>query len=373
MNVRKLVVGIVLLGTLSMVPGIRAEEPAAAESGRGASAAGFEDTHAVVLPKGKWGYRGTLGDVEVLRDGSLLFAYGLNGGTGQAIAARTSKDQGKTWGPEFILVARPKPHGKHGYYHPGFLRLANDDILLSYPYTNGEAPYYGHTYCRRSTDDGKSWGDQFVITPYPGYNLIHNDKLIQLASGRVIAPGEREHRPSAGGHAGYVSFVFYSDNDGYSWHRSNNEVNALPVEAQEPHVVELKDGRLMMLCRTYSGFVLRAYSEDQGVTWSKGEPVSELKLSANASALNVKRIPKTGDLLLLRTTGGEGGYRTPFVSVISRDEGKTWINERVIAGDPDNDYGYPFLTFLDDLALVGYHKRDGLWIARIGIDWFHGK
>ena len=373
MTVQRCIAGITLFGTLSMLPGAGAEETAASESDQRASGVFFDDVHAIGQPKHKWGYRGMLGDIEVLRDGSLLLAYGRDGGKGQSIAARVSKDQGKTWGPEFSLVTRPKPEGKDGYYHPGFLRLTNGQILLSYFYSTGGPPYYGHTYYRRSTDDGKTWGDQFVITPYPGYNVIHNDKLIQLASGRLIAPGEREHKPSPGGHAGYVSFVFYSDNNGYNWYRSKNEVNALPIEAQEPHVVELKDGRLMMLCRTYSGFVLRAYSEDQGVTWSRGEPVRELKLSANSSALNVKRIPPKGGLLLLRTTGGKAGYRTPFVSVISRDDGKTWINERVIAGDPDNDYGYPFLTFLDDLALVGYHKRDGLYVARISVDWFYGK
>jgi sialidase-1 len=233
-------------------------------------------------------------------------------------------------------------------------------------------PRFVHNYYRRSDDDGKTWGDQLIVTPHEGCNAVHNDKLVQLSSGRIIAPGEREVRPDPGQHRGYVSFAYYSDDNGYSW-RKSNEVNVLPVEAQEPHVVELKDGRLMMLCRTYSGYVVRSYSQDQGATWSKGEHVRALKLSPNSSALNVKRIPRTGDLLLLRSTGGEGGYRTPFVSVISKDEGKTWIHQRVIGGDPDDDYGYPALLFLGDLAVINYHKRDGIYVARIPTDWFYGK
>ena len=129
----------------------------------------------------------------------------------------------------------------------------------------------------------------------------------------------------------------------------------------------------MMLCRTYHGFVVRAYSHDEGTTWTKGEPVRELKLSPNSSALNVKRIPSTEDLLLLRTSGGQDRRRNPFVSAISQDEGKTWIQQRVIRGDPNDDYGYPSLLFLDDLAIISYHQEDGLHVARIAIDWFYGK
>ena len=137
-------------------------------------------------------------------------------------------------------------------------------------------------------------------------------------------------------------------------------------------MVQLRDGRVMMLCRTYSGYVIRSYSDDEGTTWSQGEAVHSLKLSANSSALNVKRIPSTGDLLLLRSTGTIGRLRTPFVAAISTDDGLTWSSERPIGADPDDDYGYPSLTFIDRLALVSYHKRDGIYVARIGIDWFYG-
>ena len=56
------------------------------------------------------------------------------------------------------------------------------------------------------------------------------------------------------------------------------------------------------------------------------------------------------------------------------DEGKTFINLRHIRRDPEDDFGYQCVEFIDkDLALVGYHARDGTHIARIGIDWFYEK
>jgi len=341
----------------------------------------FEDVHVVALPKGEYGYRGMPGTIAVLNDGRLLLAYThytANGQASNAIAARYSADKGKTWGEETILVPAPAPAGSGRYCHPSFLRLNNGELLLAYIY-GSPSPYpklFGHTYYRRSVDDAKTWGDQLIVTPGPGYRIMHNDKLVQLSGGRLLAPIEMEESATGGDHAGYVSLVYYSDDNGYSWYPSKNAVNALPIEAQEPHVVELKDGRVMMLMRTYSGFVLRSDSTDKGETWSPGAPIEELPLPPNSSALNVKRIPSTGDLLLVRSTGGPPSNRSrraPMTAILSKDDGATWVHERTIAGDLEDDYGYPGITFVDAMALVTYHARDGLHAARIAIDWFYAE
>ena len=303
----------------------------------------------------------TLADIEPLKDGRLLMALDHDG----ELRGSFSHDNGKTWEASFQLAT--KPGGNAGYLHPSLTRAGNGDLLLSYQYyVRKTRPVYKISYYRRSTDEGQTWGDQLFMAS----DGLFNDKPIRLSTGRLIAPVEREAQVEGGDHAGYVSSVFFSDDNGYSWTKST-EVNALPIEAQEPHVVELKDGRLMMLCRTYSRFVLRSYSTDKGTTWSKGEAIRELKLPAWSSALNVKRIPSTGDLLLLRSVGGENGLRTPFVSVISKDDGQTWINERIIAGDPQERYGYPSLLFIDDLAIVGYGSNAGSRVARFPVKWFY--
>ena len=48
-------------------------------------------------------------------------------------------------------------------------------------------PYFGHNYCRRSADEGKTWTDPFIMTPQAGYVLVHNDRLFTLSSGRIVA------------------------------------------------------------------------------------------------------------------------------------------------------------------------------------------
>jgi sialidase-1 len=95
----------------------------------------------------------------------------------------------------------------------------------------------------------------------------------------------------------------------------------------------------------------------------------------------VKRIPSTDDLLFIwiseRSVDKENPQihrRCALTSAISRDEGKTFTYFRDIRRDPEDDFGYQCVEFIsDDLALIGYHTRDGIHIARIGIDWFYGK
>jgi hypothetical protein len=348
-----------LLCTSWSVDGIAAAEPA---PGGSHSDVAFED---VLLTKQYPGI-GSPGDLQLLKDGRLLMTFDKDWG----IYGRLSEDLGRTWGDELTLAPRPQPHADHCYVHSSLLEAANGDLLLFYQYyVYNTRPVYKVNYYRRSVDGGKTWGDQLAV----GNDGMFNDKAICLASGRLICPVEREAEIGDSDHRGYVSYVYYSDDHGYSWRKSANEVNVLPVEAQEPHVVELKSGRLMMLCRTYNGYVIRSCSDDQGITWSEGEPVKELVLSMDSSALSLKRIPSTGDLLLLRTTGGVAPNRTPLISAVSTDDGRTWTNERIIAGDPTEMYGYPGVQFTDSVVLIGYTSKAGAHLARIQIPWLYGK
>lgn len=349
-----------------------------------------ERVHAVPMPRSHFGYRSSVGDIVELQDGRLLMAYRASTHTGGDVApggegpganigigTRTSDDGGRTWSEESILLRDP-PH--QGYYvHPTFLRLPGGELLLSYIYSAQTEPYYGHNYYRRSSDDGATWGEQFILTPMAGYVIMHNAKLRRLSDGRIIAPAEyKKDRMTSDDHRDYAAIVFYSDTEGHSWQMSRNDIDVLPHECQESHVVELRDGHLLLVFRTYSGSCGRAWSQDRGETWSAGELVDELPMSKRSSAITVDRIPSTGDLLLIRCTGeggADGKYRTPLVTAISQDEGRTWGHERILEGDDDDDYGYQSVLFRTEdeaeTVVMSYHAREGIWVARVPVPWLY--
>lgn len=335
----------------------------------------FEETVVITVPRGAYGPRGMMGDFVMLKDGSLMMSFTRDGG----IEAVTSSDQGKTWGQPLPLVAAPQPPAKGVFCHPSLLRLSDGDLLISYIYVYPTTPYYEHNYYRRSADDGKTWSEQFVMTPHPGVVEVHNDRLSILSTGRILAPAAyKAHRPGSDDHGGYVGMAFFSDDGGFSWQVSKNSVDMQPVEVQEADAVELKDGRVMLFARSYSGHPVRAYSSDGGNTWSKGELITEL-IQPYAGFASVRRIPATGDLLFVwcgekSDLAGLSPRRSALTCAVSKDEGNTFLHQRNLAHDPEDDFGYQCIEFIGkDLAVIGYHAREGIRVARIGIDWFYGK
>lgn len=333
------------------------------------------DSHPLRWERRDHGYRGSMGDFIQLRDGAILMSYKQDD-----LMAIRSTDRGETWGEPFVLVPGPRPPAKGGYGAPGFLRLRDGTILLSYTYsTHPATPYYAHNYYRLSGDEGRTWTQQFLMTPQAGYVLVHNDRMHLLPTGRILAMAEyKAYFPDTRDHSGFVGMAFFSDDGGASWKASRNVVDMQPVEVQEPDAVELRDGRLMMFARTYSGFGVRAYSEDGGETWSQGERIEGLEMPY-AGLPTVRRIPATGDLLFIyigeRSVDPENEKihrRCALTAAISKDEGRTFEHVRHIVRDPLDDFGYQCVEFLDgDQVLIGYHARDGLHVSRFGVGWFY--
>jgi len=166
--------------------------------------------------------------------------------------------------------------------------------------------------------------------------------------------------PYRGGKSKLHSFVFYSDDGFRTWKRSEDSMTAPGRGCHEPAIVELEDGRLMCFLRNSNACLYRSYSEDEGVHWSTPKPT---ELAAPESPSIVKRIPTTGDLLLLwnNVASKSNWPRTPLTSAISQDEGKTWKHFQDVDNRPDRDAAYPSVTFAGDEALLAYYTRPTRW------------
>ena len=87
----------------------------------------FEDIHVVKLPARRFGYRGNAGDIEPLEDGRLLLSYTCNyDSPGDSaivgdIMGQISDDQGRSWGEPFLLGRAPEAASRRrAYWHPQF-------------------------------------------------------------------------------------------------------------------------------------------------------------------------------------------------------------------------------------------------------------
>jgi len=342
----------------------------------------------VLLPPGPGNPRNSEGDFIQLNDGRILFVYTHFTGGGDDhsaahLAGRYSSDGGLTWTQEDVLIVPNE--GGWNVMSVSLLRLADGRIALFYARKNSLTDC--RPYLRLSEDEAQTWSEpKLCIDDEVGYYVLNNDRVVELSSRRLIVPVALHNTPQYEKPDWDGTIMCYlSDDTGAAWRRSTSRlVGKTPegrrVTLQEPGVIELKGGRLMMFCRTQSGCQYVCYSEDQGDTWSEFEPSNIISPCSPAS---IERIPKTGDLLLVwnnheNVDDAHRGKRTPYNVAVSRDEGKTWEHTKTVEDDPDGWYCYTAVEFLDDHVLLGHcagnRKTGGLattQITRFSLDWLY--
>lgn len=277
---------------------------------------------------------------------------------------RTSTDGGKTWsegGPEIDPGLNMVANG-----HCGQILRTRDGVLVilfldfsHYAFAWDDEKNAPKPECLlemfsiRSTDDGKTWTDKQRLLD--GYNADFMG-FIQLKDGRLAA--SMEHlMPDL---CRWVSCSFISDDNGQTWRRSNwidlggrgNHDGTL-----EPTLIELNDGRLMMLIRTNLGRFWSAYSEDRGQYWRTIQPTA---IEASSAPAWLTRLHSGRLVMAWNPEHPEGQewpkrenhsmteyptswYREGLCLAFSEDDGKTWTPPATIARQPGKMLSYPYL------------------------------
>lgn len=237
---------------------------------------------------------------------------------------------------------------------PAELRKAMDSWKgHSAKITNAEREHWLHSFIRRSTDGGHSWGEPIPVPVSAPHGPI------QLSDGRLLYIGRTlygsntelslEKRLEFAQHnLGRVE-VMESVDDGVSW----QTIGAVPQNETyrygcEPHVIECAAGRLVALLREEIMGITE--SIDGGHTWSvpqstgiQGYPPHLLRLSnGQVLAMFSRRFSPFGQFAMLST-----------------DECRSWCKPFQISFAPDADHGYPSTVELEDGTLVtAYYEID---------------
>ena len=316
------------------------------------------------LPPGDNNPRNSEGDFIVLRDGSILFVYThFVGGGGDHdsahLAGRRSKDGGETWSSEDELVVANE--GGMNVMSVSLLRLADGRIALFYLRKNATDDC--RPYVRFSDDEALTWSAPRLCIEAPvGYYVVNNDRVIQLKSGRLVMPASLhalQGEPFGPGRA----MAWLSDDAGKTWHQSQTTLTApesVRSGLQEPGVIELLDGRLLLLARTSAGMHFRSYSSDAGETWTPAEPTD---LLSPCSPATFERLPGRDDILMVWNDHrgmdpALAGKRTPLSLALSKDDGLTWDRVANLETDPNGWYCYTAMAFTGTHILLGQCAGD---------------
>ncbi len=309
--------------------------------------------------------RNSEGDFIELKDGRILFVYthfssGASDYAKAHLAGRFSEDRGVTWDQKDTVIV-PHPGGLN-IMSVSLLRLQDGSIALLYLHKVDKDECIPMLLI--STDEAQSWSKPTAcITDPIGYYVVNNDRMIQLKSGRLIIPAARHLLKGETKFQRGIALCTLSDDGGKTWHLSKTTLEApkdISSGLQEPAVLELLDGRILMLNRTSGGAQYRSFSDDQGETWS---PVEKTALISPVSPATLERIPGRNDLLLVwndHSDVGElrKGKRSPLRAAISKDDGQTWHVTKTLEDLAHGWYCYIAMDFVDDHVLLGYCSGD---------------
>lgn len=318
--------------------------------------------------------RNSEGDFITLKDGRIMFIYTHYTGTSDDdhatafLAARVSNDKGKTW--TLVDTKIIDQEGTMNVMSVSLLRLKNGEIALFYLKKN--STFDCIPMMRVSKDEAKTWSEPTpCITDKKGYFVLNNNRVIQLESGRLLlavalhqSPGDQKFSDLG------RLWSYYSDDNGKTWNASVEVANPGKVVTQEPGLIELKNGNVLMFARTTAEVQYFSYSKDKGETWSDVEPGN---LKSPCSPATIARIPSTGDLLVVWNDNGVNQNRTPLNIAVSKDDGKTWINNKILENNPKGSYCYNAIHFTGNDVLLGYFDWStvGIVIKKINIDWIY--
>lgn len=308
--------------------------------------------------------RNTEGDVISLKNGNLFMAWtAFTGGGDDAdpsyIAGKISTDNGYTWGSTYTVLAN---EGTQNTMSVSLLRMGNGDLGIFYLRKNSASDC--KVYFRRSTDEGSTWSSPICATSTPnGYYVLNNARVVRLSTGRILVPVA--YCTDTSQVSNMYSRAYYSDDDGVSWNQGSGTVT-LATGAWEPGVIELKNGNVMMnIRRGGGGNVYKATSTNGGNTWSAATSTG---LTAPSSPSTIRRIPATGDLLIIWNNSSSNRY--PLTSAISTDDGANWTHIKNIETASDG-YAYISTTFLGREVILTYYKAWGHRLKILDTDWFY--
>ncbi len=310
----------------------------------------------------------------------------------QEVAARYSEDNGLIWSEAETLCQLPIHGGEwlglealldsSGELHLFFLKYADADTEDTANSADIPHGYLGGYNGRRldiwhvkSASGRTSWQAPRMI--WKGYTGALNS-VIQMTNGRILLPFSEQAAPRSFGGGGedlaafthtgsFKSTALYSDDAGETWHLSDSSLSVQVPSfvhsygADEPVVIELRDGRVWMLMRTQQGRFYESFSAD-GASWSQPQPTSIISSDSPAGLVRLD----DGRIVLFcnvcqRFPYAYGG-RHVLHAAISDDEGKSWRGYREVARDPKRnepppphgDFGtaYPFPTVANDGKVV---------------------
>jgi predicted neuraminidase len=277
------------------------------------------------------------------------------------ILLTSSTDDGATWSP---LQAVVDPPGTTRAYDPALWHDPAGRLWLFYnraDLTTREFTVWAVTTDRSDLAD-PPWSAPRKIDIFPGFAFRLNKPTV-LTTGEWLLPITWAKLAPADWFADnrQLQGVALSTDRGQSWELHGGV--RTPPWALENMIVERRDGRLWMLCRTGGGVLWESFSTNRGQTWSIGQPTTILNPGVR---FFIRRLA-SGRLLLINTP--DPAQRKGLRAYLSSVEEETVFGAGLEL-DPRSLVSYPDAVQAPDGRIFAVHDCDRYGTGEILLDVF---
>jgi len=288
-----------------------------------------------------------------LPDGAVAAAWFGGSGEGNAdVRIWFARRGAGGWAKPEPVADGVMPDGKrYPTWNPVLFQPLGGPLYLFYKVGPNPRDWWGMV--KTSTDGGRHWS--------PGQRLPDGvlgpikNKPVVLENGTWLLPSSREVGTPE--HNRWFIQMEYSADKGRTWHAETPIESPVGLEAIQPSVLTLSNGKLALIARTRQGVLAMTRSLDQGQTWSPLVAADLPNPNSGADAITLA----DGRQLVIYNHAGHwpdrpgNGPRYPLNVGLS-DDGVHWHEAFTLESKPLPDgYAYPaVIQSRDGLVHVTY-------------------
>ena len=216
-------------------------------------------------------------------------------------------------------------------YNPVLFYTSGGELLLFYKIGPNVAGWTG--WMKRSKDNGKTWSERESL-PDGFLGPIKNKPVV--VNGVLYCPSSTEK-------GGWKAHIEFTPDNGKTWIKTASLNDGKAMEAIQPSILQHKDGRLQLLCRSRNTTLNETWSSDGGKTWSEMKASGLPNNNSGTDAVTLKdgrQLLVYNHVLPAASWVRGKGPRTPLNIAVSND-GIKWFAATVLEDSPISQYSYP--------------------------------
>jgi predicted neuraminidase len=215
-------------------------------------------------------------------------------------------------------------------WNPVLFQMPQSELILFYKVGPKPSQWWG--MLKRSKDAGLTWSAAEKL-PKGILGPVKNKPLL-LADGTLLCPSSSEDSGDK------LHFEMTKDG-GRTWKKTKALNDGKSFSAIQPSVIFLKDGRMKLLCRSNTGFIMEAYSPDQGNTWTPLQKTNVKNPNSGSDAITLKN----GLHVLVHNPLGNRPKETEgereILAVSTSKDGTHWTKVGELENTPLKEFSYP--------------------------------